>query len=171
MVYAPPRDEFYTRPLGVSLLALVFALLGVVIFLFGVVFLTVPLFLPEAQPWMVRLFGLLFVVWAVFQFFLSYGLWNGRRWAWWMALALSGLSALLGLASLPASLIFTMLSILTIYYLTRRHVREFFNITSTIEVPDQRPIVIKYCPVCGAANPSGARFCIECGANLEKTQS
>ncbi|HDM27088.1 MAG TPA: hypothetical protein ENG27_02080, partial [Candidatus Bathyarchaeota archaeon] len=137
MVYAPPRDEFYTRPLGVSLLALVFALLGVVIFLFGVVFLTVPLFLPEAQPWMVRLFGLLFVVWAVFQFFLSYGLWNGRRWAWWMALALSGLSAVLGLTAPPVSLTSTALSLLVIYYLTRSHVKEFFDVTPRIEVPSQ----------------------------------
>jgi len=57
----------------------------------------------------------------------AYGLWVGAGWAWWLTIILSIIGIIGGILSLPAGIITIIIEILIIYYFTRPHVKAFFG--------------------------------------------
>ena len=65
----------------------------------------------------------------------AYGLWIGAGWAWWLTIILSVLGIIGGLLSLPGGIISIIIDILIIYYFTRPHVKEFFGLAAPSPPP------------------------------------
>jgi hypothetical protein len=109
------------RPTGVTILA-VLAFLGGLIFLgFGVAAGSIlSLFLPGLGVGI----EILFLVFALIQFAIGYGFWTGARWAWWLGL----IGALLNIVSIIGANVFGfVIGIVMLYYLTRPHVKMWFR--------------------------------------------
>ena len=75
--------------------------------------------------------SVIFIVMGIVAFIIAYGLWNGRGWAWWLALIFAVISLLIDLGSMVAGnfsgIIGLIIALIIIYYLTRPHVKEFFG--------------------------------------------
>jgi len=84
-----------TRPLSVSVLVSLQILVGLLTLLGGVAALFVRMLLPEAfpqlRPFHPTLFiaGVVFMIFAILDFVIAYGLWVGKKWAWVLSLMLS----------------------------------------------------------------------------------
>jgi len=65
----------------------------------------------------------------------AYGLWIGAGWAWWLTIILCVLGIIGGLLSLPGGIISIIIDILIIYYFTRPHVKEFFGLAAPSPPP------------------------------------
>jgi hypothetical protein len=130
------------RPLGVTILAILEAIGGIIyivgILLIGLFFEMITTFMPETMPRMVGFFrgflGMIVLVIArillilgLISFLLAYGLWTGKGWAWTLTLIFSIIGILLGLVSLPTGIITILINVLILYYLTRPHVKAFFG--------------------------------------------
>jgi len=100
------------RPLGVSILAALYGLGGLVLVVggfgilvlgmffasFGSLNLVAFSFVPFA--WLsppIALFAAIYMAVGILCFGLAYGLWNMREWAWWIVIVLSVLSILSGI--------------------------------------------------------------------------
>jgi len=70
--------------------------------------------------------GIMTVIGLV-SFAVAYGYLNGLGWAWGLGLVVAVIGIVLGLPSLPGSIISILLEVLIIYYLTRPHVKRFFG--------------------------------------------
>ncbi len=71
--------------------------------------------------------GLIALFLGLLSFFVAYGLWNGRAWAWTLAILFSLLGIIMGILSLPGGILNILIGIVVIYYLTRPHVKAFFG--------------------------------------------
>ena len=126
------------RPFGVTILAVLQALLGI-LFLLGVLALTVAGFrLSEVVPH-VRLFPVRFsvvmtvlFVLAAIDFVLAYGLWNGSTWAWKLSL----IFAVVGIAFFIFSIFLRpgfgeitslIIDVLALYYLMQPRVQGYYR--------------------------------------------
>ena len=65
----------------------------------------------------------------------AYGLWIGAGWAWWLTIILSILGIIGGIMSLPGGIISIIIDALIIYYFTRPHVKEFFGMAAPSPPP------------------------------------
>ncbi len=80
------------RPRGVAILSVVFAAIGILGVVLGVVGYFSPYLDPDIEEGaMIRFFGLQFVAIGVTAVATSYGLWNLKNWARTMAIILCGL--------------------------------------------------------------------------------
>jgi hypothetical protein len=61
------------------------------------------------------------------SFAVAYSYLNGLGWAWGLGLVVAVIGIVLGLPSLPGSIVSILLKVLIIYYLTRPHVKRFFG--------------------------------------------
>ncbi|MEM2084234.1 MAG: hypothetical protein QXP60_09790 [Nitrososphaerota archaeon] len=129
------------RPLGVTILAILEAI-GGIIYLAGILLINLFLgmmmgFMPEEIPEM-EFFGgflgmialvvsIVLLILGLVSFLLAYGLWTGKGWAWTLTFIFSIIGILLGLVSLPAGIITILINIVILYYLTRPHVKAFFG--------------------------------------------
>jgi len=130
-----------SKPTGVDLLTIL-AVMDGIIDIVGAVLLLVVTSLSASwlglliSPGIVRFISLILVAISFLLLFLgvaslvlAYGLWNGRGWAWKWALA----SAIMGLAwstitlGLGIGLVGVATNTLTIYYLTRTDIKDFFG--------------------------------------------
>jgi len=142
------------RPLGVTILAILEAIEGVIylagILLIGIFFEMITTFMPETMPRMIGFFkgflGMIVLVIAIIllilgliSFLLAYGLWTGKGWAWTLTFIFSIIGILLGLVSLPSGIISILINVLILYYLTRPHVKAFFG-KAPPPVPPPPPI-------------------------------
>ena len=127
------------RPAGVSLLVVLEALLGVVLFL-GFIALTVVSFgLPELFPHMrliipVRLFvvAVILLVLALVEFLLAFGLWTGMSWAWVASLGFALLGIVFAIFSLflrpgIGEIISLVVNLLIVYYLIQPRIHSYFG--------------------------------------------
>jgi uncharacterized membrane protein (DUF2068 family) len=75
--------------------------------------------------------GIIFLALGVAYLVMAYGLWNGKRWAWTITLILSGIGIILGVISIAAGNIGSIVSIIiqavVIYYLYRPSVKVYFG--------------------------------------------
>jgi len=138
---APAIPERVTqRPAGVTVLAALQILGGIVFFGLGVIMLAVAGFLGIARFWaniptfpaffgrlILGAIGGVMVVIGLACFVIAYGYLNGQGWAWTLGLAITVLSLVLGLISLPNGVIGVLVDVLIIYYLTRPRVKRFFG--------------------------------------------
>ena len=136
------------RPIGVTVLAILIALSGVLL-LFAAVVLGIvagtmtefiesvivdygSMVIPDVEGFLEAMLLVIATVSATFGIFAlidAYGLWVGAGWAWWLTIILSALGILIGILSAPGGIISIFINILIIYYFTRPYVKEFFGIT------------------------------------------
>ncbi len=134
------------RPFGVTLLAVLQAVLGVLILLGGTALLFVGFILPEIFPRFRYLavgsalsgFGL--VALAIVDFIVAFELWSGRNWARILSLILAVLGigfAVLSLFSRPrvGEFVALILDLVILYYLMQPRVQSYFHPQSPQAIP------------------------------------
>ena len=106
------------RPLGVSIVAILTAIGGIVFLTSGAVLLIIGI-------------GIIFLAVGIAFLVVTYGLWKGKRWAWTVTLILSVIGIILAIASLAVGNMGAIVSIIihgvVIYYLYRPNVKAFFG--------------------------------------------
>jgi uncharacterized membrane protein (DUF2068 family) len=71
--------------------------------------------------------GLVLLIIAVLGFIMTWGLWSGKSWARTITMILAVISIITGVFSLPGSLISILIEIVILYYLTRPHIRAYYQ--------------------------------------------
>jgi uncharacterized membrane protein HdeD (DUF308 family) len=111
-------ESHKNRPLGVTIIAVLTAIGGIIFLASGAVLLLIGI-------------GFIFLALGVAYLVMAYGLWNGKRWAWTITLILSVIGIILAGVSIAAGNIGSILSIIiqavVIYYLYRPSVKVFFG--------------------------------------------
>jgi lysylphosphatidylglycerol synthetase-like protein (DUF2156 family) len=130
------------RPLGITVLAIVTGLGGVLSLLLGGLALSMADQLaqliveyapeltsapPDLLAGVIDAFAVVLALVGVVSLLNSFGLWKGKRWAWALSMVLAILGALSGLFALPSGALGLIVNALIIYYLTRAHVRDYFR--------------------------------------------
>ena len=121
--YAPPPTA--SRPIGVTILAVLTILLGVLIVLVGILFLVAPLILvgvglPLAFGLVASIVGGIILIFGLIWIGVGLGLIHLRGWAWWLAVIVMILS-ILGSIPSPAAVIPGLIFVYLI--LVRHHFR------------------------------------------------
>ena len=126
------------RPTGVTILAVLEALGGLVWLLAGAGMMMVgalmPIFgvgLPMVFGAIAGLMGLVFVIFGIIAFVLAYGLFFGKGWTWFWSLIFAIVGIVLALfeamVSVGSGILPIIIYLIIIYYLTRPHVKAFFG--------------------------------------------
>ncbi len=120
------------------MVAVLHILLGILLLLGGFALTVIGFGLPEMFPH-VRWFavrsvvvGIALVVFALIDFVLAYGLWNGKGWAWFAALVFALLGIVFSVFSLflrpgMGELIWLIIDLLIVYYLMQPRVQAYFG--------------------------------------------
>lgn len=136
--------SYINRPTGITILAILEIILGVLYGLGGLLFLVAAGFIAEytysAIGAISSSIGTGLLIFALVRFVLAWGFLSGQGWSRIMGLVLAVLGVLVGLISLPIGLIDLILNGLSIYYLTRPYVVDYFRgIPSMREAPPPPP--------------------------------
>ena len=126
------------RPTGVTILAVLEALSGLVWLLAGAGMMMVgalmPIFgvgLPMFLGAIAGLMSVIFLIFGIIAFVLAYGLFTGKGWAWLWSLVFAVIGIILALfeamSSLGSGILPMIIYLVIIYYLTRPHVKAFFG--------------------------------------------
>jgi uncharacterized membrane protein HdeD (DUF308 family) len=106
------------RPLGVTLIAILTAIGGIIFLASGLVLLIVGI-------------GIILLALGIAYLVMAYGLWKGREWAWTITLILSVIGIIVAIVSVAAGNVSAIISIIiqgiVIYYLYRPNVKAFFG--------------------------------------------
>ena len=124
--------------MGVTILAVLEALGGLVWLLAGAGMMMVgalmPLFgvgLPMFFGAIAGLMSVVFVIFGIIGFVLAYGLFSGKGWAWLWSLVFAVIGVILALfeamSSLASGVLPIIIYLVIIYYITRHHVKIFFG--------------------------------------------
>lgn len=137
----PPPPPPRIRPLGVTILAILEFVGGVLALLLGLFFMAVGPYVAElfagtaVPPLLSALLGVLGVVFLVaglVALLVGWGLWTGKGWAWWIVVVLEVLGVVSSLAGLamgdPSSLLGLLIAALILYYFFKPHVKDFFGV-------------------------------------------
>ena len=129
------------RPTGVSILAILNAAGGMVFVIAGVIFIALGPTMMETMQEMPEMtldqsvlapflgaMSAMFFLFAAVNFIVAYGLWVGANWAWWLYVALLVLGIVSSVLSLPGGIVGIAVNGLILYYMTRRHVKEYFGV-------------------------------------------
>jgi len=127
-----------TRPTGVTILAVLEALGGLVWLLAGAGMMMVgalmPIFgvgLPMFLGAIAGLMSVIFLIFGIIAFVLAYGLFSGRGWAWLWSLVFAVIGIILALfeamSSFGSGILPMIIYLVIVYYLTRPHVKTFFG--------------------------------------------
>jgi hypothetical protein len=109
------------RPTGVTILAVLAFLGGVLLLVFGLVTGSM---ISSAFAGFGSGVAILFVIFALIQFGVGYGFWVGTTWAWWLGI----IGAILNIISIISLNVFGLvIGIIMLYYLTRPHVKIWFH--------------------------------------------
>jgi uncharacterized membrane protein HdeD (DUF308 family) len=106
------------RPLGVTIIAILTAIGGIIFLLSGLVLLIVGI-------------GIVLLALGIAYLVMAYGLWRGKGWAWTITLILSVIGIIVGIVSIAAGNVGAIVSVIiqgiVIYYLYRPNVKAFFG--------------------------------------------
>jgi hypothetical protein len=120
-----------SRPVGVTIIAVLDALVGFLMLLGGGAVLGVGSFMGtfggpmSAYHGLVAGFGVLVAVVGLVTIFLAWGVWRGAGWAWMAALVIAALSAMLHLLSF--NLLLLVINVIVIVYLLQPNVKLYFG--------------------------------------------
>lgn len=123
MILSIKQREIYMesqkhRPLGVTLIAILTAIGGIIFLASGLVLLLVGI-------------GIILLALGIAYLVMAYGLWKGRGWAWTITLILSAIGIIVAIVSVAAGNVSAIISIIiqgiVIYYLYRPNVKAFFG--------------------------------------------
>ena len=108
-----------SRPTGITILAILFAISGVIYLVFGLGFSALfgGLAWSLGLAWLAGVFGGIFVAFGVISFVMAVGMLRGRPLIRKIAIIFSIVNLVFG----------DILGIVIIYYLTRPHVKDYFN--------------------------------------------
>jgi hypothetical protein len=140
-----------TRPLGVSIIAILNVISGIIMLIGGVGLAAVGSALPTmttvdpnagGQMALVGLLGggaaavgAVLIVLGIVSFIVAWGLFKGKGWAWTVTIILSAISVIMGIVSLVGGNFGAIVNIIiagvVIYYLYRPHVKAYFGKTAT----------------------------------------
>ena len=127
-----------TRPFGVTLLAVLQVVLGILELLGAFVVAFVSFVIPEIFPH-VRFFaprsmgsGLVLAAFAFIEFVLAYGLWKGKGWAWIGSLIFAVIGLVFSAFTLfmrarVGEIIALVLNLVIMYYLMQPRVQSYFG--------------------------------------------
>jgi hypothetical protein len=127
------------RPTGVTILAVLAAIAGVLLLLIGVFTIVVgAAAFGMLTGWLsglrflLEIVGGLMIIMSITLFLDSWGLCSGKRWSWYLTAIILVLSIISSLFTLMAAAVHSILSIivdvLLLYYLTRPDIKVFFQI-------------------------------------------
>lgn len=123
------------RPTGVTVLAILYVLAAVFFFLAAAVSGYLVQVASTTQlgeiPYAELFFAfseIFFSITGTVWLITAYGLWKGRGWGWWLAVIFTAFGLISSLLSLPKGVVGIVVLGAILYYLTRRHVREFFGV-------------------------------------------
>jgi hypothetical protein len=132
MMQRPPR------PTGITLIAILGFIGGILAILFGGLVLAVAssgilnTYGVGMFSGVVSLVGGGLVVVGLMVIFVSWGMWSGKSWAWYLAVVLYALGVVFGVVSLIGGGLFGIVSlliaILLLWYMFRPHVKAYFGI-------------------------------------------
>ena len=125
------------RPLGVTVLAIL-AVLGGILLLFSGIGIGSSPTLFTSMPNMAYLapiaadLGIVFIILGLIALVSAYGLWTGKKWGWWITIIISALGVLLNLISLVSgsygAIVGIIIEVVILYYMTRPYVKAYFGI-------------------------------------------
>lgn len=121
-----PSQGPVERPLGVTILA-VLAGIGGVMAILGGIFLGSVVQSYGFGAMMAGVGGSIMVVMGLVNLVIAYGLWSGFSWAWWLTVIFTGLNALMSLLSL--NIIGLIIAAIILWYMMQGHVKGFFNVS------------------------------------------
>lgn len=132
-------EQVKQRPTGVTILAVLQILGGLIFFGLGVLLMAVagliglagltdttvfPAFIGSA---VIGIIGVVMLVIGVLSFAVAYGYWNGLGWSWTLGIAITVIGILMSIPSLPQGIIGLAIEALILYYLTRPYVKTWFK--------------------------------------------
>jgi len=131
--------EVAVRPTGVTILAVLAAIAGVLLLLIGVFTVVVgAAAFGMLTGWLsglrflLEIVGGLMIIMSIKLFLDSWGFYSGKRWSWYLTAIILVLSLISSLFTLMAAAVHSILSIivdvLLLYYLTRPDIKVFFQI-------------------------------------------
>jgi len=167
------------RPRGVSILA-VLAILGGIFSLFlGFILLIIAATTPTPGGPFLQIFGAFLLLSSLISFVLAMGYLQGSGWAWTVGVFFGALNIVVAIVELvlgrSAVFLELIVSIVTVGYLTRPSVKEFFGKRVSFEQARAARLVGSpgaaiatssadgACSNCGSMIPVGAGFCRNCG--------
>lgn len=116
------------RPNGVTALALLYGLVGMVVIAEGAAIAGISLGLIVDANHFPLVLGLLTIAGGICLFAFAYGAWGLKPWAWGLGIAIMIVAPILDLVVAGANAIGAIVvAALIIYYLLRPHVREAFG--------------------------------------------
>ena len=135
-----PEQQVIQRPTGVTIMAVLQVLAGLVFFGLGALMMAlagfvgmagvipdIPVFPAFLGGVVLGIIGAIMLVVGILSFVVAYGYWNGRGWAWTLGIVLTVISLVLDLLSLPEGGLGLIINALIIYYLTRPYVKRWFG--------------------------------------------
>lgn len=126
------------RPLGITILALLEVISGLMLLLSGVALAALLGVMGATCSQMLGLgafgvlgtlvgtvLGSLLIILGLISFLIAWGLWTGRGWAWTLGFVLAIIGLIMAL--LGFNIVSILINLIVIYYLTRPHVKAFFG--------------------------------------------
>lgn len=123
------------RPMGVTILAILAIIGGVISLLGGLALFFISSFVGASGvgtlggslvSGIVAAFGAVLIIIALIEFAGAYGFWTGKGWAWWLGIIVAVLD-LISIINFPTGIISFLIGIVIIYYLTRPYVKAWFH--------------------------------------------
>lgn len=99
-----------SRPLGITIIAVIMAILGIIKIIGGIVLLAI-----------VPALGIISIILGVLEFILAWGLWHLRTWAYWATVLLEALVVIQGVFGIArgtsVSIIDVVIAVILLIYL------------------------------------------------------
>ena len=118
------------RPLGVTIIAILTAIGGIVFLVSGIAGVIAAPFVSDFGGVSAGI-GIILLVIGIAFLVVTYGLWKGMRWAWTITWILSVIGIIMAIASIAVGNVGAIVSIIihgvVIYYLYRPNVKAFFG--------------------------------------------
>ena len=107
------------RPLGVTLIAILTLIGGIIFLASGLVLLIIGI-------------GIILLALGIAYLVMAYGLWKGKGWAWTISLILSGIGIIMGIVyiiqdNIAGGIASIIINGVIIYYLYRPNVKAYFG--------------------------------------------
>jgi len=137
------------RPIGISVISVLEALVGVLLFIFAAFFAALSTagsfwsdlietyattYIPNIGELITAIalaIAAVFAIFGILSLISAYGLWTGKGWAWYLSVILLVIALILNLLSIPGSpaggIIGLIISGLILWYFFRPYVRAFFG--------------------------------------------
>src|SRR5215467_5894700 len=123
------------RPTGVTILAVLEFIVGIIALLGGLGALVGSAALGFAGRGMLSgvfgIFGGVALIFGILALIVGWGMWTGREWAWIVGIVLAVLGLVSGVVQLAffnaSAILQILIDLLILYYLTRPHVKAFFK--------------------------------------------